>query len=55
MTPREIERLEKESIYTLKVNSELKDQVVQGYLNELTRVVKTNVRKKELLVVVIER
>ena len=55
MTPREIERLEKESIYTLKVNGELKDQVVQSYLNELTRVVKANVRKKELLVVVIER
>jgi hypothetical protein len=55
MTPRELERLEKDSIYTLKVNGELKDQIVQGYLNELTRVVKTNIRKKELLIVVIER
>jgi len=52
MTPREIERLEKDSIYTMRVNSDLKDQVINGYLNELNKVIKTNVKKKELVVLV---
>lgn len=40
MTPRELERLEKDSIYTVSVNSDLKDQIINGYLNELNKVVK---------------
>lgn len=54
MTPRELERLEKESIYTLRINNDLKDQVIQGYLNELNKVVKREIRKKELVVMVVE-
>lgn len=54
MTPRELERLEKDSIYTMRVNGDLKDQVIQGYLNELNRLIKTNIRKKALVVVVVE-
>ena len=54
MTPRELERLEKDSIYTLRINDDLKDQVINGYLNELNKVVKTNVKKKELVVLVME-
>ena len=55
MNQREIERLEKDSIYTLRINNDLKDQVINGYLNELNKVVKSNVRKKELVILVIER
>jgi len=54
MTPRELERLEKDSIFTMRVSSDLKDQVINGYLNELNRLVKKEVRQKSLLVLIIE-
>ena len=54
MNQRELERLEKDSIYTMRVSSDLKDQVINSYLNDLVKVVKTNVKKKELVVLVIE-
>lgn len=54
MTSRELEQLEKKSIYTIRMNDDLKDQVINGYLNELNKVVKTNVKKKELVVFVVE-
>jgi hypothetical protein len=38
----------------MRVNSDLKDQVINGYLNELNKVVKTNVKRKELVVMVTE-
>ena len=54
MTPRELEQLEKKSIYTLRIKDDLKDQVINGYLNELNKVVKTNVKKRDLVVLVME-
>ena len=54
MNSREIEQLEKKSIYTIRINDDLKDQVINGYLNELNKIVKTNVKKKELVVMVME-
>jgi len=54
MTPRELERLEKESIYTLRINDDLKDQVINGYLNDLVKVVKKEVKRKNLVVMVFE-
>jgi hypothetical protein len=54
MTPRELEQLEKKSIFTLRMNDDLKDQVINSYLNELNKVVKTNVKKKELVILVME-
>jgi hypothetical protein len=55
MNQRELEQLEKKSIYTLQISYDLKDQVINGYLNELNKVVKSSVRKKELVILVIER
>jgi hypothetical protein len=52
MTPRELELVEKDSIYMMRVNPNIKEQVVSGYLNELCKVVKKEVRKKELVVFV---
>ena len=52
MNQRELERLEKDSIYTMRVSSDLKDQVINGYLNKLNKVIKTNVKKEDLLIVV---
>ena len=54
MSQRELEQLEKKSIYIIRINDDLKDQVINGYLNELNKVVKTNVKRKELVVLVIE-
>lgn len=55
MNQKELERLEKDSIYTLRINNDLKDQVINGYLSDLNKVVKTNVRRTELVILVIER
>jgi hypothetical protein len=54
MTPRELEQLEKKSIYTLRMNDNLKDQVINGYLNELNKVIKSNTKKKKVLILVLE-
>jgi hypothetical protein len=54
MNQRELEQIEKKSIYTLKINNNLKDQVINGCLNELNKVVKKEVKRKELVVLVIE-
>jgi hypothetical protein len=52
MTPKEFEKLEKDCIYMMRVNPDIKDQVVLGYLNELCRVVKKEVKKNELVVII---
>jgi hypothetical protein len=54
MTPKELERLEKDSIYAVIVNSDLKDQVINGHLSELNRIVKANAKRKKLFVAVME-
>ena len=55
MNQREPEQLEKKSIYTLRTNDDLKDQVINGYLNELCRVMRKEVRKIEVVVMVITK
>jgi len=54
MTPRELERLEKDSIYMIRVNPDIKDQVLSGDLNELCRVIKKEIKKSELVVIVMK-
>ena len=54
MNQRELEQLEKKSIYTIRINDELKDQFINGYLSELNKIVKTNVKKKKIVVLVME-
>ncbi len=54
MTDKELEKLEKNSLYTMKVSPDIKEQVVSGYLNELCRVVKKELRKSEVVVLVIK-
>ena len=53
MNEKQLQQLEKDSIYTIRVNPDIKDQVVSGYLNELCRVVKKEVKKDEVMVRVI--
>jgi len=54
MNQKELVRLEKDSIYTMRVNPDIKEQVVSGYLNELCRVVKKEVKRDGLVVMVIK-
>ena len=55
MNEKQLQQLEKDSIYTIRVNPDIKDQVVSGYLNELCRVVKKEVRKSEVIVCVMNK
>ena len=55
MNEKQIQQLEKDSIYTMRISPDIKDQVVSGYLNELSRVVKREVRKSEVIVLVINK
>jgi hypothetical protein len=54
MNQRELERLEKDSIYTMRVSPDIKEQVVSGYLNELCRVVKKEVKRDGVVVMVMK-
>jgi len=54
MNQKELVRLEKDSIYTMRVNPDIKEQVVSGYLNELCRVVKKEVKKNGVVVMVMK-
>lgn len=54
MNSRDIEQIEKKSIYSIRVNDELKESVIQSYLNDLNRVVKSNTKKKKVVIVVLE-
>lgn len=54
MNLREIEQLEKKSIYSLRVNHDLKESVIQNYINDLNRFIKSNTKKKKILIVVLE-
>lgn len=53
MNIREIEQLRKKSLYSLQINDDLKDSVINNYLNELNSVIKKETKRKELLVLVI--
>ncbi len=53
MNPREIEYLEKKSIYSIHINDEIKDSVIENYMNQLDRVIKREKKKKKLIILVI--
>lgn len=54
MNKREIELLEKKSIYTIRIDDDLKNEVIYEELNELNKVIKREVKKKELIVLVVK-
>jgi len=53
MNTRELEHIEKKSLYSIRLSSDYKDQVIQSHLNELNKVVKREVKRKNLVVLVI--
>jgi hypothetical protein len=54
MNTRELEQLEKKSLYSIRLSSDYKDQVIQSHLNELFKVVKKEVKRKNLVILVVE-
>ncbi len=54
MNEKQLQQLEKDSIYIMKVSPDIKDQVVSGYLNELCRVVKKEVKRSGVMIMVIK-
>ena len=54
MTPRELELLEKKSIYTFRINDGLKESTVNNYLDDLSKKVKKEVKRNELVVIVMK-
>jgi hypothetical protein len=54
MTDKELEKLEKSSLYTMRADPTIKDQVVTNQLNELNRIVKKEVKRNKLMLMVIE-
>jgi hypothetical protein len=52
MTDKELEKLEKNSLYTMRADPTIKDQVVVSQLNELNRIVKKEVKRADLIVMV---
>ncbi len=55
MNEKQLQQLKKDSIYMMRVNPEIRDQVVSGYLNELCRVVKKEVKRSEIFVLVLDK
>ena len=53
MNQRELERVEKDSIYTLRLTNDLKDQVINEYLNNLVKVLKKEIKKKKNIITLI--
>ena len=50
---KELEQLKKKSIHYVELSSDLKDQVIQSQMNEVNKVVKKEVKRKDLVVLVI--
>jgi len=54
MNAKEIERLERNSIYSLRLSSDLKEQVIKNYLNELNKILKVKLKNKKLLLLLVD-
>ena len=54
MNEQQIKNLERSSCYTLRVNDDMKEKVIQEYLNDLEKVVKREIKKSELAVIVMK-
>lgn len=46
--------LEKQAKYVLKLSGEMKDKVIQEYLNDLAKVIKQEIKKSEIAVYVMK-
>ena len=54
MNQRELEKIQKKSIYSMQINAEMRDSAINGHLNDLNKVVKREVKKRNLRIFLIE-
>ena len=50
MNKRELERLEKKSIKTIRLNNDMKDQVIQSYTKSINNLIKSELKNNNLIV-----
>ncbi len=54
MNIKEIEQLEKKSLYTIRLNNEIKESVISSKFNELSMFVKREIKKNELVIIIVK-
>ena len=54
MNPRELEHLEKKSIFILRLSNELKNNIINSQLLELNKSINLSIKKKKVVVMVFE-
>lgn len=54
MKSKEIEQIEKKSLYSTRISSDLKNTVIQSVLNEFEKQVKRHISRKNCVLVMIE-
>ena len=54
MNEQQIKNLERNAIYTLRINDGLKESVVNDYLEDLSKKVKKELKRNELVVIVVK-
>jgi len=54
MNSREIEQLEKKSLYTVKLCNEIKETVMSSKFNDLCKFVKREIKQNRLVIIVIK-
>jgi hypothetical protein len=52
MTEKELAQLEKKAVFTMRADPTIKDQVVNANLNQLTQLVKREVKRNKILVLI---
>ncbi len=52
MTDKELEKLEKNCLYTMRADPTIKDQVITNKLNELNRIFRKEVKRHNLVILV---
>ena len=55
MNEQQIKNLERSAIFTLRIHDGLKESVVNDYLEDLSKKVKKELKKKELVVLVLAK
>jgi hypothetical protein len=54
MNTREIQQIERKSIHSVKLSNDLKDAVIENNLINFNKIVKSHIKKKALVILIVE-
>ncbi len=54
MNDHQLKNLERSTCYSKRINNDMKEKVIQEYLNDLEKVIKRVIKKSELVVIVLK-